>query len=63
MSFPYHFELHIGYQLDGDHVHVKYSVMNTNDDEMSFSIGAHPAFNVPLAPGETFDAEFILEPF
>ncbi|MCI5775674.1 MAG: aldose 1-epimerase family protein [Aerococcus sp.] len=54
-SFPYHFELRIGYQLDGNKVRVKYSVKNTNDGEMSFSIGAHPAFNVPLAPGETFE--------
>lgn len=53
--FPYHFELRIDYQLDGDKLRVKYILKNTNDGDMHFSIGAHPAFNVPLAPGETFD--------
>lgn len=47
-KYPFKFSLKIGYKLVGNKVVVSYTVTNTNDKEMYFSIGAHPAFNCDL---------------
>ncbi|MDO4671072.1 MAG: aldose 1-epimerase family protein [Aerococcus sp.] len=49
-SYPYAFALRITYQLVGDAIKVTYQVTNNDDKTIHFSIGAHPAFNVPLTP-------------
>lgn len=46
--YPFDFELKIGYRLENCGVAVEYTVVNTGYDEMLFSIGAHPGFNIPL---------------
>lgn len=46
-SYPYHFRLHCGYQLEGDTVRVSWRVENTDARLMHFQIGAHPAFMLP----------------
>lgn len=46
--YPYSFELTIKYTLSDYTVKVEWFVKNTNDCEMYFSIGAHPAFNIPF---------------
>jgi galactose mutarotase-like enzyme len=58
--YPFEFELIIAYTLDGVSLTVDYKVVNTGDRDMLFSIGAHPAFNCPLEPGETME-DYILE--
>ncbi|HPJ00564.1 MAG TPA: aldose 1-epimerase family protein, partial [Enterococcus sp.] len=40
---------------------VKYRVENPTGEEMYFSIGGHPAFNVPLEEGLSFE-DYFLEP-
>ena len=47
-KYPFHFELQIRYVLQGTTVQVRWTVKNTNDETMYFSIGAHPAFNCDL---------------
>lgn len=47
-KFPFKFLLKIGYKLVERKAVVSYTVTNTNDKEMYFSIGAHPAFNCDL---------------
>lgn len=47
LKFPRHFRLEIGYRLDGERITVMWKVKNTDSREMSFQIGAHPAFNYP----------------
>jgi galactose mutarotase-like enzyme len=47
-KYPFHFELRISYQLKQDEVHTTYQVTNAGNEEMYFSIGAHPAFKAPL---------------
>lgn len=47
-KYPFKFDLLITYELDVDTVTVKWVVKNTNDCDMYFSIGAHPAFNLML---------------
>ena len=45
----------ISYELGGDGITVHYQVANTGEKEMFFSIGGHPAFNVPLEEGLSFE--------
>ena len=47
-QFPFHFRLGIRYALTGSSLGVTYSVENTGEDDMYFSVGGHPAFKVPL---------------
>lgn len=51
-KYPFHFELKITHVIDGKKLMVQWEVKNTGDDKMYFSIGGHPAFNVPVRPGE-----------
>lgn len=48
-KYPFHFELRVTYTLNERSVVVKWSVKNTNDGTMYFSIGGHPAFNCDLS--------------
>lgn len=45
-KYPFDFELEIGYRLDGSAIIVSWRVINKGNDNMYFSIGAHPAFNL-----------------
>ena len=46
-NYPFKFELQISYTLVNSSLKIGYKVINTNDFEMPFSIGAHPAFALP----------------
>lgn len=52
--FPFHFSLQIKYTLAGSQLSVSYLVFNPDNKPLYFSIGAHPGFNCPLVPGESF---------
>lgn len=54
-NFPFHFSLQIGYKLSGNRIDVSYSVFNPDNQDLYFSVGAHPAFNCPLQKNESFD--------
>jgi galactose mutarotase-like enzyme len=55
-SYPFAFELTITYTLRGTTLTVRWDVRNpAADQELLFSIGAHPAFRCPLLPGEQFE--------
>lgn len=58
-SYPFEFEFRISYSLQRNALHVTYDVRNTGEEEMFFSVGAHPAFRVPLAEGTTYDDYYI----
>jgi len=57
--FPYHFELQVAYALDGDRLLVTYRVLNQDEKPVFFSLGAHPAFNVPFFTGEAYSDYFL----
>jgi galactose mutarotase-like enzyme len=46
-NYPFKFELQISYTLIKSSLKIGYKVINTNEFEMPFSIGAHPAFALP----------------
>lgn len=45
-KYPFNFELYVKYELVENKIIVKYTVVNSGNDNMFFSIGAHPAFNI-----------------
>lgn len=51
-NYPFHFQLSVGYRLNGRDVEVLWKVENTNDKKMYFSIGGHPAFLCPIHDGD-----------
>lgn len=53
--YPFPFRLAVDYSVEADALTVRYTVENTGDSPMFFSIGAHPAFRVPLAEGTAFN--------
>ncbi|ALS00664.1 aldose epimerase [Enterococcus silesiacus] len=57
--YPFDFELILSYTLEADNLVVNYQVENTGNADMYFSIGGHPAFNVPLEQGLTFDDYYL----
>jgi galactose mutarotase-like enzyme len=59
-KFPFDFELRVMYELAGGSLHTRYSVKNPSEEELFFSIGAHPAFRVPLVP-DTDYRDYYLE--
>lgn len=46
-AYPYKFRLLVGYRLTGETVTVIWRVTNTDDRDIYFQIGAHPAFYYP----------------
>lgn len=57
--FPFDFVFQIIYILNGNKLTIKYNVKNPGSDALFFSIGAHPAFNVPLQANETFEDYYL----
>lgn len=58
--YPFHFSLRIGYVLEGNRLNTTYTVSNTGEEDLLFSVGAHPGFNCPLTTGEKFE-DYVLE--
>ena len=59
--YPFFFDLNLSYELVENKLIISYEVKNKTDDEMLFSIGAHPAFNWPLDNEEKNDCYFEFE--
>ena len=53
-SYPFEFLLRISYKLESSKVTVTYEVENPSHETMYFSIGTHPAFNIPLVEGTVY---------
>lgn len=50
--YPYEFKAVITYALNQNSLSVDWKIENQNNGEMYFSIGAHPAFRIPLIESE-----------
>ena len=59
-QFPFDFELRVIYRLTTNGFTTTYRVNNPATEPLYFSVGGHPAFNVPLVPGTTY-TDYYLE--
>src|SRR5947208_2344061 len=57
--YPFHFNFSIQYTIDDNRVYVVYEVKNTGKETMYFSVGGHPAFNVPIADKTSFEDYYV----
>jgi galactose mutarotase-like enzyme len=57
--YPFHFDFTIQYLLQDDQLQVTYLVENLDEKELLFSVGAHPAFKVPLVPDTAYEDYFL----
>jgi galactose mutarotase-like enzyme len=57
--FPFDFELRVQYRLAGGELATTYRVTNPADVPLYFSLGGHPAFRVPLAPGTAYNDYYL----
>lgn len=58
-EYPYKFSLLMKYVLEKNQLHITYEVENLDDQPIHFSLGAHPAFNVPLKKNEKRSGYFL----
>lgn len=47
-SYPYQFKMVLTYILSGSTLEISYRVENTDEREIFFQLGTHPAFNLPV---------------
>ncbi|MDB5138989.1 MAG: aldose epimerase [Mucilaginibacter sp.] len=62
--YPYKFDFQVLYTLIENALRITYKLINHDKKTIYFSVGAHPAFNVPFYPGEKYEdyyLEFELE--
>lgn len=58
--YPFPFELRVGYRVDAGTLTTTYHITNPATTVLYFSVGGHPAFNVPLVPGTAY-TDYYLE--
>ncbi|TAH01810.1 MAG: aldose 1-epimerase family protein [Sphingobacteriales bacterium] len=58
-AFPYKFEFQVVYHLDKNQLRIMYKVINLDDKTIYFSVGAHPAFNVPFNYNEKYEDYYV----
>lgn len=58
--YPFDFNLAITFTLKADGLHWDFKVSNNGDNTLSFALGSHPAFNLPINRAGTF-ADYQIE--
>lgn len=59
-QYPFNFVFDVSYTIKDNCLVVGFSVKNTSERDMYFSLGAHPGFNCPIYDGESFDDYYLL---
>ena len=57
--FPYKFAFEISYSIKDSKLAINYQVQNLDNRTMHFSLGAHPAFNIPFYQNEQLSDYYI----
>jgi galactose mutarotase-like enzyme len=57
--YPYKFSFQVAYNLQDTEITITYKVINKDAKTIFFSIGAHPAFNIPFSKGGAYDDYYI----
>jgi galactose mutarotase-like enzyme len=60
LKYPFDFELYIiyGFTSVANQLKITYKIINKSTDKMPFSIGAHPAFRLPVANLNEYEIDF-----
>lgn len=59
LQYPFTFSFYVKYTLHANHVNITYIVENHTEDALLFSVGAHPAFAVPLVNGTAYEDYYL----
>lgn len=57
--YPFEFLLRLKYQLNANNITISYEIENPSEDHLLFSIGTHPAFNIPLVKGTNYEDYYL----
>jgi len=57
--YPFDFNFTVRYELKGNALKTEFIVKNTGNEEMYFSYGGHPGFNVPFTSEEKFEDYYL----
>jgi galactose mutarotase-like enzyme len=57
--YPFAFSFKLKYVLNDDSISCTYEVYNTGNEDLLFSVGAHPAFAVPLTAGTSYNDYYL----
>lgn len=57
--YPYEFQFQVLYDLSEDQLRITYKVINEDSKSIYFSVGGHPAFNIPFHPAEAFEEYYL----
>lgn len=58
-NYPFPFRLEISYFLAEGTITVTHKISNPGNKPLYFSLGGHPAFNVPLVEGEEYEDHYL----
>lgn len=58
-QYPFDFVYRVSYELLDDKVAITYTVINSGDKTLYFSVGGHPGFNVPIGDEGQFEDYFL----
>src|SRR3954452_1578987 len=58
-SYPFDFVFSVKYSLQENKLQITFIVENTGTADLLFSVGAHPAFAVPLVDGTTYNDYYL----
>ncbi len=58
-AYPFKFTFQVLYDLFDSELRISYKVINQDDNSIYFSVGAHPAFNIPFFKGEKYEDYYI----
>ena len=59
LQYPFAFSFYVKYTLHTNNVNISYIVENHTEEKLYFSVGAHPAFAVPLIDGTSYEDYFL----
>lgn len=57
--YPYKFDFQVMYTLIENALRVTYKLINRDSQAVYFSVGGHPAFNVPFTAGDSYEDYYI----
>jgi len=58
-AYPFHFDFFVSYILTGNKLEFAFKVINKDNHDLFFSLGGHPAFNVPINGEGNFEDYYI----